>query len=93
MHKDDSICNRARGYAYVNITRKRHHSILYSLKVKVKYLRGAFGGAGHLSDQIFHAPGAKLWHYAAKLRTLSVHFLCVAWLLLTPRIILLRCAH
>ena len=31
-----------------------------------------FGGADHLSDQIFHAPGAKLWHYAAELRTLSV---------------------
>ena len=31
-----------------------------------------FGGAGHLSDQIFHASEAKLWHYAAVLCTLSV---------------------
>ena len=30
-----------------------------------------FGGAGHIGDQIFHAPGARLWHYAAELRTLS----------------------
>ena len=42
------------------------------VKVKVKYLRGTFfGGAGHLGDQIFHAPGARLWHYAAELHTLS----------------------
>ena len=41
----------------------------------MKYLRRAFfGGAGHLCDQIFHAPGAKLWHYAAELRTLSVTY-------------------
>ena len=33
-----------------------------------------FGGAGHLSDQIFHAPGAKLWHYATELCTLSVTY-------------------
>ena len=38
----------------------------------VKYLRGTFGGAGHLSDDIFRAPGAILWHFAAELRTLSV---------------------
>ena len=44
------------------------HSI--ELKVKVKYLRGALGKAGHLGDQIFQATGARLWHYAAELRTL-----------------------
>ena len=37
-----------------------------------------FGGAGHLSDQIFHAPEAKLWYYATELRTLLVTYpLCV----------------
>ena len=30
-----------------------------------------FGGAGHLADQIFHAPEAKSWHFAAELCTLS----------------------
>ena len=55
------------------------HYLTYSCtslvpKVKVKYLRGAFGGAGHLREQIFHAPGAKLWHYAAELLTLSVTY-------------------
>ena len=33
-----------------------------------------FGGAVHLGDQSFHAPGAKLWHYDAELRTLSVTY-------------------
>ena len=33
-----------------------------------------FGGADDLGDQIFYAPGAKLWHYAAELRTLSVMY-------------------
>ena len=33
-----------------------------------------FGGAGHLGDYIFHDPGAKLWPYAAELRTLSVTY-------------------
>ena len=33
-----------------------------------------FGGADYSSDQIFHAPGAKPWHYAAELRTLSVTY-------------------
>ena len=33
-----------------------------------------FGGAGHLGDQIFHAPGARLWHYAAELHTLLVTY-------------------
>ena len=33
-----------------------------------------FGGAGHLGDQIFHAPGAKFWHYAAELHTISVTY-------------------
>ena len=33
-----------------------------------------FGGAGHLGDQIFHVPRARLWHYAAELRTLSVTY-------------------
>ena len=43
-----------------------------ALKVKEKCLWGSL--FGFLSDQIFHAPGAKLWHYAAELRTLSVTF-------------------
>ena len=30
--------------------------------------------SGHSSDHIFHAPVAKLWHYAAELRTLSVTY-------------------
>ena len=30
-----------------------------------------FSGAGHLSDQIFHAPGANFWHYIAELCALS----------------------
>ena len=35
--------------------------VTVGLKVKVKYLWGAFGGAGYLlSDHIFHALGAKL---------------------------------
>ena len=38
------------------------------LKVKGTYLRGAFGGTGHSGDQIFQAPGTKLWHYATELR-------------------------
>ena len=42
--------------------------------IKVKNLRGAFAGASQLNDQIFHSPGAKLWHYAAELRTLSVAY-------------------
>ena len=33
-----------------------------------------FGGVGYLGDHIFHAPGAKLWHYAAEPRTLSVTY-------------------
>ena len=46
-------------------------------KVKVKYLRVPFSRAGHLSDHIFHAPGAKLWHYVAELCTLSpIYPLC-----------------
>ena len=35
---------------------------------------GVFRRPGHLGDQIFHAPGAKLWHYAVELLTLSVTF-------------------
>ena len=42
------------------------------MNYRLKNLCGAFGRAGHSSDQIFHAPGAKPWHYAAGLRTLSV---------------------
>ena len=43
-------------------------------KIKVP-LECLFGGTGHLSDQIFHAPEAKLWHYAAELHhTLSVTY-------------------
>ena len=30
-----------------------------------------FGKAGHLKTQICHDLGAKLWHYAAELHTLS----------------------
>ena len=48
-----------------------------------------FGGAGHLDCQVFHAPGAKPWHYA-ELRTLSVIY---PQLFLTPWILCLRCAH
>ena len=33
-----------------------------------------FGGAGHLSHHILHTPEAKLWRYAAELRTLSVTY-------------------
>ena len=42
-----------------------------------------FGAAGHLSDHIFHAPGAKLWHYAAELfcdeptKTYRLFFACL----------------
>ena len=52
-----------------------------------------FGEAGHLGAQIFHAPGAKLWHYATELHILSqLHILCVVQLLLTPsQVICLRC--
>ena len=41
-------------------TEKRSRkSIIAIVRVKVKYLQGAFlGGTGHLCDQIFHAPGA-----------------------------------
>ena len=43
------------------------------VKGKVKYLQGAFRRSySPLADQIFHAPGAKPWHYAADLHTLSV---------------------
>ena len=55
------------------------------------FLRVSLGRTCHLSDQIVHAHGAKPWHYAAELRTL--HILCVAWLLPTPRIIYLRSAQ
>ena len=41
---------------------------------KVKIFWVPFGGASHISDQIFHAPGAKLWHYAVELHTLSVTY-------------------
>ena len=33
-----------------------------------------FGGAGHLSDHIFHVPGAKVWDNAAALYTLPVTY-------------------
>ena len=33
-----------------------------------------FGRVGHLGDQIFHAPGANPWHYAAELSTYSVTY-------------------
>ena len=32
----------------------------------------AFGRAGYFGDQIFHAPGAELWHLATGLHTASV---------------------
>ena len=45
------------------------------VKGKVKYLQGAFRRSyGPLADQLFHAPGAKPWHYAAELLTLSVTY-------------------
>ena len=31
-----------------------------------------FGGAGHSCDHIFHAPGAKPWHYATDLHIFSL---------------------
>ena len=44
-----------------------------SIKVKGKVPPGClFDGVGHLFAQIFHAPNAKHWHYAAELPTLSV---------------------
>ena len=62
--------------------------------LKEKYLRGAFGGVGHVSDQIFHAPGTKLIGIIPRSSALShLHNLCVAWLLPRPRIIILRSAH
>ena len=50
----------------------------------------SFGRAGHQGDQIFHASGAKPWHYTAEsaLSQLQIH--CVTQLLLTPRIICQR---
>ena len=33
-----------------------------------------FGVAGQLGDHIFHAPRAKLWHYAAEYGTISVMY-------------------
>ena len=57
---------------------------------QVEYLWGAILEEPSLiGDQIFHAPAAKPWHYATKIRTLSIH--SVAQLLLTPRFICLRC--
>ena len=32
------------------------------------------GGTGHLGDHIFMPLGARLWHYAAELRNLSVTY-------------------
>ena len=43
-----------------------------------------FGGAGHLGDQIIHAPGSQIFW--------QLHVLYVAWLLPTLRIISLRYA-
>ena len=34
-----------------------------------------FGGAGYLSDELSHVHGAKFWHDAADLCTLSVTYL------------------
>ena len=50
-----------------------------------------FGGAGHLNDHIFHAPGAKLWHYAVELCTLSFTYPLCGLTLTTPEIICLGC--
>ena len=45
------------------------------LKVKVKYLRGAFLAEPVTYVTRFSMPlGARLWHYAAELRTLSVTY-------------------
>ena len=41
---------------------------------KYSYLWDALGRAGHLSDQIFHAPRSQVWHYGTELRTLSVTY-------------------
>ena len=49
--------------------------IVGKINTEVKVPPGClFGGAGHLSDQIFHVPGAKLWHYAAELHDFSVTY-------------------
>ena len=49
---------------------------LSTLKLAAKEVSpGAFWwSCGHLGDQIFHTPGAKPWHYAAELSTLSVEY-------------------
>ena len=51
-------------------------------KLKVKDLRGAFQYVERvlISDQIFNALGAKTWHYAAELRTISVAYILMVWL-------------
>ena len=46
---------------------ERHKS-----KVKESTSGVPFGRASYSSEWIFHAPGAKLWHNATELRTLSV---------------------
>ena len=67
---------RLSSYFYTTATTAKLFCDFPLYVLKVKYLRGVFfGGVGHLSDQIFHAPGAKYWHYAAELRTLSVTYL------------------
>ena len=49
--------------------------IVGKINTEVKVPPGClFGGAGHLSDQIFHVPGAKHCHYAPELRTLSITY-------------------
>ena len=56
--------------------------------------RVPFGGAGHLGDQIFHAPEAKHFGSMPLSSALSqLHILYVAPLLPTLQIFSLRCFH
>ena len=52
-----------------------------------------FGGVGHLGDQIFHSTGAKPWHHAAELRTLSITYPSCDSALTDTTIICLQCAQ
>ena len=67
-------------YAYlaksVISTKYSKPGVVYnSNKVLKKSTSGVpFGRAGHLGEHIFHAPGARLWHYAAELCTILVMY-------------------
>ena len=67
-------------FARINKTDIIHKYIQPKAKVKAKYLWGVFQQNLSLTgDQIFHAPGAKLWHCAAELPTISATYpLCAS---------------